>query len=286
MQQDLLIEIENRMQSFSKSQKLIGNFILESYEKAAFMTALKLGNAVGVSESTVVRFAIEMGFEGYPELQKALQSLMKNRLTAVQRINITNDRIGEGGVLKNILSQDMDRIRHTLEEIDETIFNKAIERISNAKNIYILGSMSSSILARFLDYNFQLMFDNVHFVQAVGTSGIYQQIFRISDEDVFISISFPRYSQSTAKATAYAKSRGANVVAITDSMTSPLAEYADELLIARSDMASFADSLVAPLSLINAIIVALGARNKERIEKNFLMLEPLWDEHDVYKKDI
>lgn len=286
MQQDILIEIENKMQSFSKSQKLIGNFILESYDKAAFMTALKLGNAVGVSESTVVRFAIEMGFEGYPELQKALQSMMKNRLTAVQRINITNDRIGDGGVLKNILSQDMDRIRHTLEEIDETVFNKAIEKISNAKNIYILGSMSSSILARFLDYNFQLMFDNVHFVQAVGTSGIYQQIFRINEEDVFISISFPRYSQSTAKATAYAKSRGANIVAITDSMTSPLAEYADELLIARSDMASFADSLVAPLSLINAIIVALGAKNKERIEKNFLMLENLWEEHDVYKKDI
>lgn len=286
MQQDILIEIENKMQSFSKSQKLIGNFILESYDKAAFMTALKLGNAVGVSESTVVRFAIEMGFEGYPELQKALQSMMKNRLTAVQRINITNDRIGDGGVLKNILSQDMDRIRHTLEEIDETVFNKAIEKISNAKNIYILGSMSSSILARFLDYNFQLMFDNVHFVQAVGTSGIYQQIFRINEEDVFISISFPRYSQSTAKATAYAKSRGANIVAITDSMTSPLAEYADELLIARSDMASFADSLVAPLSLINAIIVALGAKNKEKIEKNFLMLENLWEEHDVYKKDI
>ena len=286
MQQDILIEIENKMQSFSKSQKLIGNFILESYDKAAFMTALKLGNAVGVSESTVVRFAIEMGFEGYPELQKALQSMMKNRLTAVQRINITNDRIGDGGVLKNILSQDMDRIRHTLEEIDETVFNKAIEKISNAKNIYILGSMSSSILARFLDYNFQLMFDNVHFVQAVGTSGIYQQIFRINEEDVFISISFPRYSQSTAKATAYAKSRNANIVAITDSMTSPLAEYADELLIARSDMASFADSLVAPLSLINAIIVALGAKNKEKIEKNFLMLENLWEEHDVYKKDI
>lgn len=286
MQQDILIEIENKMQSFSKSQKLIGNFILESYDKAAFMTALKLGNAVGVSESTVVRFAIEMGFEGYPELQKALQSMMKNRLTAVQRINITNDRIGDGGVLKNILSQDMDRIRHTLEEIDETVFNNAIEKISNAKNIYILGSMSSSILARFLDYNFQLMFDNVHFVQAVGTSGIYQQIFRINEEDVFISISFPRYSQSTAKATAYAKSRGANIVAITDSMTSPLAEYADELLIARSDMASFADSLVAPLSLINAIIVALGAKNKEKIEKNFLMLENLWEEHDVYKKDI
>ena len=286
MQQDILIEIENKMQSFSKSQKLIGNFILESYDKAAFMTALKLGNAVGVSESTVVRFAIEMGFEGYPELQKALQSMMKNRLTAVQRINITNDRIGDGGVLKNILSQDMDRIRHTLEEIDETVFNKAIEKISNAKNIYILGSMSSSILARFLDYNFQLMFDNVHFVQAVGTSGIYQQIFRINEEDVFISISFPRYSQSTAKATAYAKNRGANIVAITDSMTSPLAEYADELLIARSDMASFADSLVAPLSLINAIIVALGAKNKEKIEKNFLMLENLWEEHDVYKKDI
>lgn len=286
MQEDLLVQIENKMSTFSKSQKLIANYIINSYEKAAYMTALKLGNAVNVSESTVVRFAIEMGFEGYPELQKSLQSLIKNRLTAVQRINITNDRIGDDGVLKNTLTQDMDRIRRTLEEIDPKAFDRAIEKIYSARRIYILGAMSSSILARFLDYNFQLIFDNVHFVQAINTSGIYQQIIHMNSEDAFIAISFPRYSQSTIKATAYAKKCNANVVAITDSVTSPLAAYANELLIARSDMASFADSLVAPLSLLNAIIVAVSARNKDNIEQTFGKLEKLWEENQVYKKDV
>ena len=308
MQEDLLVQIENKMSTFSKSQKLIANYIINSYEKAAYMTALKLGNAVNVSESTVVRFAIEMGFEGYPELQKSLQSLIKNRLTAVQRINITNDRIGDDGVLKNTtalvkndcawffrqfgqvlkntLTQDMDRIRRTLEEIDPKAFDRAIEKICSARRIYILGAMSSSILARFLDYNFQLIFDNVHFVQAINTSGIYQQIIHMNSEDAFIAISFPRYSQSTIKATAYAKKCNANVVAITDSVTSPLAAYANELLIARSDMASFADSLVAPLSLLNAIIVAVSARNKDNIEQTFGKLEKLWEENQVYKKDV
>ena len=275
MQEDLLVQIEKRMSTFSKSQKLIANFIINSYEKAAYMTALKLGNAVNVSESTVVRFAIEMGFEGYPELQKSLQSLIKNRLTAVQRINITNDRIGDDGILKNTLTQDMDRIRRTLEEIDPKVFDAAIEKICSARRIYILGAMSSSILARFLDYNFQLIFDNVHFVQAINTSGIYQQIIHMNSEDAFIAISFPRYSQSTIKATA-----------ITDSVTSPLASYANELLIARSDMASFADSLVAPLSLLNAIIVAVSSRNKDNIEQTFGKLEKLWEENQVYKKDV
>lgn len=286
MQEDLLVQIENKMSTFSKSQKLIANYIINSYEKAAYMTALKLGNAVNVSESTVVRFAIEMGFEGYPELQKSLQSLIKNRLTAVQRINITNDRIGDDGVLKNTLTQDMDRIRRTLEEIDPKAFDRAIEKICSARRIYILGAMSSGILARFLDYNFQLIFDNVHFVQAINTSGIYQQIIHMNSEDAFIAISFPRYSQSTIKATAYAKKCNANVVAITDSVTSPLAAYANELLIARSDMASFADSLVAPLSLLNAIIVAVSARNKDNIEQTFGKLEKLWEENQVYKKDV
>ena len=286
MQEDLLVQIENKMSTFSKRQKLIANYIINSYEKAAYMTALKLGNAVNVSESTVVRFAIEMGFEGYPELQKSLQSLIKNRLTAVQRINITNDRIGDDGVLKNTLTQDMDRIRRTLEEIDPKAFDRAIEKICSARRIYILDAMSSSILARFLDYNFQLIFDNVHFVQAINTSGIYQQIIHMNSEDAFIAISFPRYSQSTIKATAYAKKCNANVVAITDSVTSPLAAYANELLIARSDMASFADSLVAPLSLLNAIIVAVSARNKDNIEQTFGKLEKLWEENQVYKKDV
>ncbi len=286
MQEDLLQRIEDGMSGFSKSQKLIADYILNSYEKAAYMTALKLGNAVNVSESTVVRFANELGYEGYPELQKDLQALIKNRLTAVQRINITNDRIGSGSVLKNILSQDIDRIKRTMDEVDTAKFDEAIEKICGARRIYILGVMSANILARFLDYNFQLIFDNIHFVQAINTSGIYQQIINMTSDDVFIALSFPRYSQSTISATAYAKECGANIVAITDSASSPLAQYADQLLIARSDMASFADSLVAPLSLLNAMIVALGAKKKENIEQSFAKLEKLWEEHEVYKKDL
>ncbi len=286
MQEDLLQKIECSMSGFSKSQKRIAEFILNSYEKAAYMTALKLGNAVNVSESTVVRFADELGFDGYPDLQKNLQALIKNRLTAVQRINITNDRIGTGSVLKNTLSQDIDRIKRTMEEIDTAKFDEAIEKICAARRIYILGVMSANILARFLDYNFQLIFDNIHFVQAINKSGIYQQIINMTGDDVFIALSFPRYSQSTISATAYAKECGANVVAITDSAASPLAQYADQLLIARSDMASFADSLVAPLSLLNAMIVALGSKKKEHIEQSFAKLEKLWEEHEVYKKDI
>lgn len=286
MQEDLLQRIEDGMSGFSKSQKLIADYILNSYEKAAYMTALKLGNAVNVSESTVVRFANELGYEGYPELQKDLQALIKNRLTAVQRINITNDRIGSGSVLKNILSQDIDRIKRTMDEVDTEKFDEAIEKICGARRIYILGVMSANILARFLDYNFQLIFDNIHFVQAINTSGIYQQIINMTSDDVFIALSFPRYSQSTISATAYAKECGANIVAITDSASSPLAQYADQLLIARSDMASFADSLVAPLSLLNAMIVALGAKKKENIEQSFAKLEKLWEEHEVYKKDL
>ena len=284
--QDMIQRLNLSGSRLSKSHRRIAEYILQHYDKAVFMTAAKLGEMVNVSESTVVRFAVALGYEGYPELQKSLQSLIKNRLTAVQRINITTDRIGNDSVLKNTLTQDMDRIRRTLEEIDHKVFDTAIEKICSARRIYILGAMSSSILARFLDYNFQLIFDNVHFVQAINTSGIYQQIIHINNEDAFIAISFPRYSQSTIKATAYAKSCNANVVAITDSTTSPLAPYANELLIARSDMASFADSLVAPLSLLNAIIVAVSARNKDNIEQTFGKLETLWEENQVYKKDV
>lgn len=282
---DLIALIKSRMPEFSKSQKLIGSFICEHYEKAAYMTALKLGSTVGTSESTVVRFAIELGYEGYPELQKSLQSYIKNRLTAIQRIEITNERIDRGNVLKSVLGQDINRIRSTLETADEAVFSAAVDKIVSARRIYIFGAMSSNILARFLDNYFQLIFDNVVFVQPINTSGIYQQIIRISREDTLISISFPRYSKSAQKATDYARSCGANIVAITDSRISPLAPLADQLLLAKSDMASFADSLVAPLSLINALIVAVGMRRQDDIESTFARLERLWDENDVYNKD-
>ena len=286
MQENLIEQIEGKMSEFSKSQRLIGNFIINHYEKAAFMTAAKLGVAVNVSERTVVRFAIEMGYEGYPEMQKALQNYSKNRLTALQRLDITNDRIGEGDVLKATLTQDIDRIRSTIEMNSDSEFNKAIDNILSAKHIYIFGAMSSNVIARFLDNYFQLIFDNVHFVQPINTSGILQQMIRIGEGDVMISISFPRYSKNCLNATAFARQSGAHIIAITDSENSPLVPLADEKLFAKSDMASFADSLVAPLSLINAIIVAVGMKKREGLEKTLEKLEEMWDANDVYKKDL
>lgn len=279
---DLITKISGKMGEFSKSQRLIGSFITEHYEQAAYMTASRLGSAVNVSESTVVRFAIEMGYEGYPEMQKALQSYSKTRLTALQRLDITNDRIDSEHLLKNVLQQDIDRIRSTVDMLDEKVFNEAVDRIIAAENIYIFGAMSSNALARFLDNYFQLIFSNVHFVHAVNISGIYQQLIRIGKKDVFIGLSFPRYCISTTNAAKYAASCGADIIAITDSAASPLGAIADQVLLAKSDMVSFADSLVAPLSLINAIIVAVGMKRRGDLEHTLLRLEEMWDENGVY----
>lgn len=284
MQDNLIETIKARMSEFSKSQKLIGGFIAEHYEQAAYMTASRMGSTVGVSESTVVRFAIEMGYEGYPEMQKALQNYSKTRLTALQRLDITNNRIDPDNVLKSVLQQDIDRIRATLDLNGEEAFEQAVDRIITARSIYIFGAMSSNVLARFMDNYFQLIFDNVHFVQPVNTSGIYQQLIHIDKGDVFIAFSFPRYCQSTANAASYASSCGAEVIAITDSAGSPLGSIADHLLLAKSDMASFADSLVAPLSLINAIIVAVGMKKRETLERTLGRLEEMWDENGVYNR--
>ena len=286
MSTNLLAEIESRMPDFSKSQRYLASYIIDHYEKAAYMTAAKLGATVNVSESTVVRFAIEIGFDGYPEMQKALQNYSRNRLTTLQRLDIANDRLGGDNLLKNVLTQDMDRIRSTIDYVSPEDFDRAIDKIFSARNIYIFGAMSSNILARFLDNYLQLAFDNVINVQPINSSGILQQLIHLDERDVFVSISFPRYCKNTLTATAYAKKCGANVISITDSPSSPLAEYADELLLAKSDMMSYADSLVAPLSLINAIIVAVGMRNNENLERNLTKLETLWEENEAYKKDV
>lgn len=281
-QSNLITKIAERMAEFSKSQRLIGSFITEHYEQAAYMTASKLGSAVNVSESTVVRFAIEMGYEGYPEMQKDLQSYSKTRLTALQRLDITDHRIDQEHVLKSVLLQDIERIKSTVMMIDESDFEAAVDKILAAENIYIFGAMSSNALARFMDNYFQLIFDNVHFVRAINTSGIYQQLIRIGKNDVFIGFSFPRYCNSTANAAHYAASHGAEVIAITDSMASPLGTIAGHVLLAKSDMVSFADSLVAPLSLINAIITAVSIKKRTNIQSTLSRLEEMWDENGVY----
>ncbi len=285
MKRDLLMTIKNQMPTFSKGQKLIANYVLEHYEKAAYMTASKLGSLVGVSESTVVRFACELGFEGYPEFQRALQELIRNMLTAVQRIEVTNNLIGDGDMLEKVLLSDADKIRRTLETIDRDSFAEAIRKIVNAKNIYIIGVRSSSALAGFLNFNLRMVFDNVRFVQTTSGSEMFEQIMHLSSEDTMIAISFPRYSQRIINAVEYAKEVGADVIALTDSKRSPIAAYADQLLTAESDMVSYVDSLVAPLSIINAIIVAVARARQELFSEQLKKLETIWDEYDVYKKD-
>ena len=284
MEKDLLELIELNMGSFSKGQKLIANYILNHYDKAAFMTAAKLGATVGVSESTVVRFATEIGFDGYPKLQKALHEMIRNRLTSVQRIQVTDEQIGQDDVLDKVLNLDIEKIRKTLEETSRKDFERAVDSIVNAETIYIIGTRSAAPLASFMWFYFNQMFKHVRLVQTTSVSEMFEQIMRIKEGDVFIGITFPRYSKRTVNAANFAKQNGAKVIAITDSNISPIAETADHLLLARSDMASFVDSLVAPLSVINALIVAVGIRKKDEISSTYERLEQIWDEYNVYEK--
>ena len=249
------------------------------------MTAAKLGTAVGVSESTVVRFAIELGYEGYPELQRALQDLVRTRLTSFQRIELSDALIGDRDVLEQVLLADVEHLRQTLDAVDREAFNDAVDRIVSAKRIYILGVRSSASLAGFLHYHLQMAFDNLTLVQTTSGNEMLEQIMRISENDVMIAISFPRYSKWIIHAVNLAANAGADVIAITDSAASPIAAGADQLLIAKSDMASFVDSLVAPLSIVNAIIVAVSRKKQDELLVRLHQLEKIWDEYDVYDKN-
>jgi len=280
---DILDRITRARPTFSKGQKRIADFITSHTDKAAFMTAAKMGATVGVSESTVVRFAYELGFDGYPELSKSLQQIIKTQLTSVQRISVTRDRIGEGDVLEKVLSYDMDKIRRTLEETSREDFHAAARAIAAARNIYVIGDRSANALARFIDYYFNLMFDNVRLLHTSSTSELYEQMVRVSPDDVLIGISFPRYSSLTVRACRFAADAGATVVAITDGGGSPLAKLSNYLLAARSDMTSFVDALVAPFSLVNALIVAVGLLKEQEVTDTFERLEKIWSEYEVYQ---
>ena len=284
MSRDLIHSITQQIPGFSKGQKLIAQYILAHYDKAAFMTAAKLGMTVGVSESTVVRFASELGFDGYPQLQRALQELIRNRLTSVQRMEVTSDQLGDGNILHKVLNLDIEKIRRTMEKASVEDFEQAVDAIVSAKNIYILGVRSASALSGFMSFYFNQIFENVRPINTTSASEMFEQIMRIKEGDVFIGITFPRYSKRTTNAAKFAKQNGAKVIAITDSDLSPIAEAADHLLLARSDMASFVDSLVAPLSMINALIVAIGIRKKDEISSTYERLEQIWDEYNVYEK--
>lgn len=284
MNQDILTLIQENMHTFSKGQKRIANFILESYDKAAFMTASRLGNRVNVSESTVVRFAAELGFDGYPDMQRSLQKMIRNRLTSVQRIEVTNDRIGDQDLLSMVLQSDMEKIRQTLEEMDRDDFNSAVDAIVNARKIYIIGVRSSAAIATFLHFYFNLIFDNVVMVSAHTSSEMFESMLRVGKGDAVIGVSFPRYSSRTIQAMNFARDRGATTIAITDSEVSPLAAISKYTLNARSDMASFVDSLVAPLSLVNALLVAVSRKKNDDLAHTFQSLEQIWDEYGVYEK--
>ncbi|WP_297198656.1 MurR/RpiR family transcriptional regulator [uncultured Flavonifractor sp.] len=284
MPKDILSTIQSEMNTFSKGQKLIANFILESYDKAAFMTASKLGKTVKVSESTVVRFAAELGYDGYPAMQKALQEMIRNKLTSIQRIEVTNDRIGDHDILSMVMQSDIEKIRLTMEETDQAQFQRAVDAIVGARHIYILGVRSAAAIASFLGFYFTLIFQNVTIIHTTSASEVFEQLLHIGPEDVIIGISFPRYSRRTVKAMQFAHDRGAEAIAITDSGASPLTPYSSITLLAKSDMASFVDSLVAPLSLVNALIVAIGRKKNDDLSHTFESLERIWDEYEVYEK--
>lgn len=282
---NLLKTLQNGSKKLSKSHRLIAEYIVQNYDKAAFMTASQLGHAVGVSESTVVRFAIEMNFDGYPEFSKHLQEIVRTKLTSVQRMEVSNTRIGDSDILANVISSDINKLKVTLENIDRKDFDSAIDAIITAENIYILGVRSSFSLASFLSYYLSLIFKKVRLVSATSGGEMLEQIMHADKNDVVIGISFPRYSTRIIRSLKYAKSRGSKIISITDSTQSPIAHISDYKLLAKSDMASFADSLVAPLSIINSLIVSIGMKKYGNISDVLTELEAIWDSDNVYDKE-
>ncbi len=283
MSENFQARIENIYGSLSKGHKKIADYIKANYEKASFMTAASLGKAVGVSESTVVRFASNIGFEGYPELQKYLQEMVKSHLTSVQRMDVAASRLGGEDFIDKAFMSDIDMIKATRESISREAFIKSAEAINNAKKIYILGVRSSAALASFAAFYLRFLYENVVLIDTSASSELFEQMFRIGSDDVCIAISFPRYSNQTVKALSFAQSRGATIISITDGEMSPIAPFATHLLVAKSNMLSFVDSLVAPLSVINALVAASAREKREDVYKDFKALEEIWDEYHVYR---
>ena len=279
---DLTSRINECYGSLSKGQKILATYITDNYDKAVFLTAAKMGQVVGVSESTVVRFATHLGYKGYPEFQKALEEMVRNKLNSIQRMEVTYGRISQSHILETVLQSDQEKIKDTLEHIDEHAFELAVDTIIKAKHIYIVGIRSCAPLAAFMAFYFNLMFENVTLLQTNNSSELFEQMVRISKDDVIIGISFPRYSMRTLKAMEFANNRNAKVITLTDSVHSPMNLYSSCNLIARSDMASIVDSLVAPLSVINALIVAICMKKQKEVVSTLETLEKIWGEYQVY----
>ncbi len=278
----LISHIQSQYTRFSKGQKLIAQYILKNYDKVAFMTACKLGETVGVSESTVVRFANALGYSGYPKLQDALQELIKNKLTTVQRVDMVTEFNDDSAILNKILKSDMDNIKETLEEIDEKAFEEAANKILKAKRIYILGMRSSFTIAQYLGFYLGIILDSVHVIRT-DMGDAFEQVVKINEDDVLIAVSFPRYSKKSYQIVSYAKEKGAHIVSLTDSPFAPVASFTDNLLLVKSNMASFVDSLVPALSIANALIVSVGMKEKEDIKQHFYDLEAIWEKYSVYE---
>ena len=282
---ELLGRMEERRSQMSKGQKRLADYVSKNYDKAVFLTAAKLGEVVGVSESTVVRFATQLGYKGYPGFQKALEELVRNKLNSIQRMEVTYGRISQSEIIEAVLHSDIEKIKLTLEAIDQKAFDLAIDTLLNAKRVYVIGIRSCAPLASFLSFYLNLVCENVTLVNTNSSSEIFEQLIRINEEDVIIGISFPRYSMRTLKALEFASNRKAKVITLTDSVHSPMNLYSSCNLIARSDMASIVDSLVAPLSVINALVVALCMKKQKDVVNTLEMLERIWGEYQVYSKD-
>ena len=284
MRENVLHKIRMSMDGFSKGQKRIANYILDNYDKAAFMTAAKLGSTVSVSESTVVRFASELGYDGYPEMQKALQEIIRGKLTSVQRMQVSQNQMEGQDILGHVMQRDADSIRTAIEGVDREEFSRVVDKLLKAEHIYILGVRSSSFLAGYLNFYFHLIFKNVIFVQNTAAGEIYEQMIHIGPGDVLVGISFPRYSKMVIHAVEMAHERGADVVAITDSQMSPLYPLATAALLVGCDAISFVDSMAAPLSLLNALILAVGRERMEDASQTFAEMEKLWEKYSIFGK--
>jgi len=284
MDRDILSAIKDSLPDFSKGQKRIAHYILEHYDEAAFMNAAVLGSVAHVSESTVVRFAMQLGYKGYPEFLRDLSALVKSKLTSIQRVGVAKMLIGEEDMVERVLTLDADCVKKSIRVVDRADFKAAVEAIVNAENIYILGIRSAFALAVFLNCYLSMIFKNVKLISSTSASEMFEQIRAIGREDIMIGLSFPRYSQRTVKALDYARKRGARVLSITDSEHSPLVEFSDYKLLAKCEIMSFVDSLVSPLSVINALLLAVGMAKQDELQEAFAELEEIWDEYDVYDK--
>ena len=283
MNENVLQTIRSGMDGFSKGQKRIAAFILDNYDRAAFMTAARLGETASVSESTVVRFAAQLGYDGYPEMQKALQELIRGKLTSIQRIQVSRDQMSGADILGSVMQRDMNSIHNVIDRLDRDAFSCAVDKLLGAKHIYILGVRSSSFLAGYLNFYFRLIYDNVTQVQG-GAAGTFDQLFRVGPGDVVIAICFPRYSELALKTVQYAKDRGATIIGVTDSEMSPVYQMSSGSLLVRNEMISFVDSLAAPMSMLNALILAAAHKQGTDISATFNELEHVWDRFGIFGK--